>query len=726
MEKYRPDMVRTWWLMLALTTLACGSEDEQTDPLLTISQYQKVKETNEPVESVETLDDVAIHSVDDVSLNVECRLGQCVEVDHAALSNMKTSSLSKYALPTSGSDDESDAKSAQDSAQLEEIAELLTTYGSGENLIEVTVELEDPEFDFTALRGLDDPAARKLVVKERRDQLRASRRAFWQGLKKLGGEVTDDKLIGGNTMTALVPAKHVVRLKDIPTANVKRVVLPEVGHDVADGRERRKALGLGSDGMRSRLPGGNTGSTRPNGSNRVKYGIVEHGPINSGHASFKTTATGFNRILDTDLCKLRGTRRRCINSSVTSSGSHATTVASVLMGDLEDGQIASISSSTERYKRSGIVPEATVHFYGASNNKAKNIAKGIEEATFDENVDVINLSWNLNDKYCGLSSGDGIRDAIQAAVAAGVVVVVAAGNDGDEGRSCSVGDMATYPESIAVGALNDVSQLSDLDSVARASYSGNGALSAILDGTRSVTARPVDLTVTGTADLVAGSGGTGFDSGWTGTSFAAPQVAGAIGLLKEWAERAGSSYDWIREDPFALRVLLSVMGDGASGAIGGSSATVSVSTHHGFGHLRFVDLNNDLGSGGGWGVQRRYLGTNDDGRVIEWSVGGSGPESTSVNGWKFAAIMNYQTYDNSPDVKFQLIDKCPSGGGIEVIRTATRHALKARMRLRSSEMATKFHGRCLYIRATVDHVKRPVNLYTADYFYTNSRSNHDM
>jgi hypothetical protein len=49
------------------------------------------------------------------------------------------------------------------------------------------------------------------------------------------------------------------------------------------------------------------------------------------------------------------------------------------------------------------------------------------------------------------------------------------------------------------------------------------------------------------------------------------------------------------------------------------------------------------------------------------------------------------------------------------------------LRMRSSaDLSSYFHGRCVWVRATVEHANAPFVLLMADYFYTNARENHDM
>lgn len=489
----------------------------------------------------------------------------------------------------------------------------------------------------------------------------------------------------------------------------------------ADGRERRLALGIPESGLYG-LDGGR-GSTRSGGW-EVKFGVIEtDNGINNTHVSFLDWIGGPNRIVDTDRCTWWfPAGRQCQNSATRTTSSHGTTVTSVMLGSIEQGQDQYVTSTTERRKRSGLATEGIVHYY--SYDSRSDLAEAFEEANEDNGIDIVNLSASPGEHYCNNSSLSGVREEIRAATDAGILVVVAAGNDANDqpAGTCTVSSYAAIPDAMAIGATNKATSLAALDTVSLASYSARGSVNATLYGGRVVSTRMIDLVVNGRVEDAAGDGATGYIRRTRGTSFAAPQVAGVAGLLKDWVYSRGS-FGGMDADPYALRTLLSVMGDGASSTLGGGSGFgYTVSDHSGFGHLRFVDLDAAIGSGGGWGLQRRYV---SQGQVLMWPIGSSGPESSSVKGLKFAALWDWNLFSGSPDIKFELVDQCPAATPV-VLRTAARHPHKARMRLRASEMASYFHGRCMNVRMTVEHASGIVPVYTADYFYTNARVHHDM
>ncbi len=125
-----------------------------------------------------------------------------------------------------------------------------------------------------------------------------------------------------------------------------------------------------------------------------------------------------------------------------------------------------------------------------------SIAEGIHYARL-HGADIINLSL-------GTSSINALtRDAVEAAITAGILVVGASGNDGNSTRYYP----ASYPGVISVGSVNSLSIHSTFSNY-------NDALDVVAPGEAIVT--------------------TGLNNGYfsvSGTSLAAPQVTGILGLL---------------------------------------------------------------------------------------------------------------------------------------------------------------------------------------------------
>jgi len=226
----------------------------------------------------------------------------------------------------------------------------------------------------------------------------------------------------------------------------------------------------------------------------------------------------------------------------------------------------------------GVAPGANM--YGVKvlddegNGTTRELLCGIEWVTSTRtdgdprnDIDVANLSLGgtgTDDGHCGETDNDILHQAVCASVGKGVTYVVAAGNDHEDASNLIP---AAYHEVITVSALADSdgrpggkggspSCRSEQDDTL-ADFSNYGpAVDLIAPGVCIFSTMPVDSTKLGA------SGGYGTLSG---TSFAAPHVAGAAAL---WISKhrgatpgqvrsaliAAGSYDWDnRTDPDGIK-----------------------------------------------------------------------------------------------------------------------------------------------------------------------------
>jgi len=203
---------------------------------------------------------------------------------------------------------------------------------------------------------------------------------------------------------------------------------------------------------------------------------------------------------------------------------HATNVAGIAAGDHDT--IASIPGS--RPHVSGVAPSAYLGNYkvltvptssfGLDGNSPE-IAKGIEEAVKD-GMDVINLSLGEPEIE---PSRDIVVAAIDNAATAGVVPVIAAGNEFEDAGKGSVGSPGTAPAAITVAASTEGDN-GPADVIA--GFSSSGPTPTSLQMKPDVTAPGVDILSSLPHDQWS-------PHDWSGTSMAAPHVAGAAALLKE-------------------------------------------------------------------------------------------------------------------------------------------------------------------------------------------------
>ncbi len=146
--------------------------------------------------------------------------------------------------------------------------------------------------------------------------------------------------------------------------------------------------------------------------------------------------------------------------------------------------------------------------------------------------DVTNNSWGCPDwEGCSWNT---LQAAVEAQRAAGIMTVVSAGNEGSRGCSTVVDPPAIYDAAYTIGATDLTDTLT--------SFSSRGPVT--VDGSNR---RKPDLVAPG-SNIYSCAPGGGYT--WmSGTSMAAPHVAGAVALL--W-----SAVPWLRDDIDATETIL--------------------------------------------------------------------------------------------------------------------------------------------------------------------------
>lgn len=171
-------------------------------------------------------------------------------------------------------------------------------------------------------------------------------------------------------------------------------------------------------------------------------GLTESGAptIYNSHPGFKDDSGSTRRLL---LCDWNPSLELCTDSTPDPGSDHATAVASVLIGDITDGQDPDVPNMLHlREERSGVAREAWV----------RATAPGDQEAVFTHptwGVDMVNRSSSVAtpDPTC---SGEGAAaELVNALFEAGVAYFKAAGNAGhSDPDNCTVG-----PPGAAIGAF---------------------------------------------------------------------------------------------------------------------------------------------------------------------------------------------------------------------------------------------------------------------------------
>jgi subtilisin family serine protease len=366
---------------------------------------------------------------------------------------------------------------------------------------QVVVELTEPP-----LARAHGPAAARRLEAEQRVFVAALRRAV------PGASVHWRYRLVTNGLAIVLPQTDVARLARLP--GVRQVFgnttyHPLAGPDAATIRAREL-----------------TGSQLANAGGGIKIGIIDDG-VDQRHAFFDPTGytmpEGFPKgqrafttakvIVARSFPPPRATWKYAGRPFDPDESGHATHVAGIAAGNA--------NTLANGLRISGVAPRAYIGNYKALtiptesglglNGNAPEIVAAIEAAVAD-GMDVINLSLGEPEIE---PSRDLVALALDAAASAGVVPVVAAGNDYDDFGRGSLGSPGSSAAAITVGATTSGA------SPSMASFSSAGPTPV------SLRLKP-DVVAPGTSILSSSPGGWQLSSG---TSMAAPHVSGAVALL---------------------------------------------------------------------------------------------------------------------------------------------------------------------------------------------------
>ena len=348
----------------------------------------------------------------------------------------------------------------------------------------------------------------------------AEQRAFRTALRRLLPDASVDRryrlVLNGFALT--LPERDTTRLRDLPGVSD---VLPsaEYGVQLDTTPERIGAQALWGAGL----------ETAGNG---LRIGIVDTG-VDASHPFFDPAGyampagfpKGQSRFTSAKVIVARAfppPNARTAGARLAFDGiasSHGTHVAGIAAGNprtrADGGRLVS-----------GVAPRAYIGSYKAlvrtetglsPNGNSPEIVAAIEAAVRD-GMDVINLSIGEPEIE---PRRDIVARALDAAAAAGVVPVVAAGNDFEDLGAGTISSPANSARAIAVAAV----ELAATPAATRlAEFSSAGPTTISLRLKPDVAAPGVEI-----LSSVPGGGWASF----SGTSMAAPHVAGAAALLRD-------------------------------------------------------------------------------------------------------------------------------------------------------------------------------------------------
>ncbi|CAN2252311.1 serine protease Isp [Bacillus vallismortis] len=223
----------------------------------------------------------------------------------------------------------------------------------------------------------------------------------------------------------------------------------------------------------------------------VKIAVLDTG-CDTSHPDLKSQIIGGKNFTDDDGGK---------EDVISDYNGHGTHVAGTIAANDSNGGIA------------GVAPEASlliVKVLGGANGSGQYewIINGINYAV-EQKVDIISMSLG------GPSDVPELKEAVKNAVKNGVLVVCAAGNEGDGNeRTEELSYPAAYNEVIAVGSVSIARELSEFSNA-------NKEIDLVAPGEQILSTLP---------NKKYGK--------LTGTSMAAPHVSGALALIKSYEEES--------------------------------------------------------------------------------------------------------------------------------------------------------------------------------------------
>ncbi|MCC6900735.1 MAG: hypothetical protein IT377_17275 [Polyangiaceae bacterium] len=570
--------------------------------------------------------------------------------------------------------------------------------------VSVTVTLEGNEVDWDLFKKVaDDDSARLAFINQRRTDLVAAQKPLVDWLLARGASAVES-FWSTNQLSATIPAglapelatqKGVTELS-LPTTFVEGVSYS--GSQSKNGTLLTDFYAVSIDGRAGSRSGGGD----------IRIGIYEPASIvNRDHVGWRDWAGGPSRIQIVRDC----TQTSCPSTSATTTNNHGTLVTWAAAGSIEQGQDSAYpgTDTVAQRERSGHLKEAAIYFYKGGDNLSYK--RAINQAVAD-GVDVFNHSGGGDaPTICNPSANpDGVNQTLQAAVSAGMVVTACGGNSGS--TSCKAWWPGFRTETLGVNGLDSYDATWDYGYLGMLSDASRGGVPILVGGTYASTTYGIDLVAPGRlTSWFSHTGSTGYAStepAAAGCSVASPVVAGAVGALRNSFQAVG----WPTQYAEGLMVNMLALGDGWD-ADTGQKRNVYMSNLSGAGRIRMHwPSAQNLTSPWGWGWRSFTI---HQGETVKWPVWDSGPESSAVQQWKWAAFWMESDLNNVADIDFQVVNTCPPGGGTTPVRGDASRSLRSHFMLLQSEIS----GRCLEMQAYGYYVPPEGRVvWSADYFHS--------
>jgi len=577
-------------------------------------------------------------------------------------------------------------------------------------------------FSFKTLRGLGDADRAALTTSRRADVQRE-----FTLLRARVPELAPARLVTGlrPRVSLTTTAEQALRLcamtgikecaikRDEPTLNKSFN-----GDQIRSGMKLDALIASGLNGSNSGRAGG-----------RIRIGIIENvtgddsgNYPRTDHVGWKDTPMTASRWISVRNCAAwDGFWYYCTTSGTSpSSVDHGQLVSAIAAASIEEGQDSTITDPVLRRAHSGTSPEAQLYYYGKSAYDSCTVNVALDRAITD-GVDVVNMSWGA-DTLCSATYDDcGLNAALSDALDAGVIPVAAIGNEGAL-SGCHLSWPGYRPEVIGVGGVTESTLLTHyaFDQAPLHAKSSYGPMNIGVYGSGGSTAAGVGVV----------GGYTHLDQAWlspaqyytgsqAGTSFAAPEVAGAVADFKQaFASVWGSSAN----DPRIVMTNFLLQGDGWDGL--GPPATNriaggGIAPRAGFGrpHVHWPS-SASMSAPWAWGWRWFTIYSNQE---ACWPVGGQGVEDPAVKQWKGDLVYFPEDLTQVPDIDYYVWDASPAGCPATMTPSTNRNPVASqtdydyRLRIRLDQ--TAIQGKCLWMCARAYTLPSSGQLvYAADYF----------
>ena len=597
--------------------------------------------------------------------------------------------------------------------------------------VSVTLQLEDLDFDFPGLRRAKGEN-RSDIVRSRKGQVEASQQGVLEKLRPFATNVRTFWL--SNNVKAEVPADRISDIAGWPevvsVSENDDEVIQAVAYSGNETHVASLAQQFYANGLEGQT-GGRAGGT-------IRMGIIEADSTGTislirGHVGWLDCVGCGSKIRSAWNClggNCSATSATLTTYPVNNVGvGHGTLVSWVAAGSIQQGQDVNFpgSGTALQSQRSGQGKEIEIVYAMQDGCDATEAAV---EKLVEEGVDIINMSFGLVGA-CLADPCPGLSTAIRNASNAGVLIVAAAGN---QGNSTACGCTVLYPavrsEVLAVGGLNSAPanapygtlQLFDNGTCLQNGGSSKGPMPITVDGVSRST-NVIGLTAPAryimpfhTAPNSYYGDASGETSVVMGTSLASPAVAAFAGLLKEAFVSVGLTF--AANNAYYLRTNMLLMGDSWDASTN-TSLQAGMSDLSGAGRVRMhYPSSANLVSPWGWQSSSHYV---LNGQTAVLTVNGGAPIPSGVTQWKWAVQWPESDFSQVSDIVIGVWDTCPAGGGGDVfIESDVSWNMTKKIDLPGSAIV----GKCLEARIMGLSIPGGRSVFSADYFHSGDPTFH--